>query len=372
MRNENYIDFQISNNIDQNFLLELKFEIKRIELKLKEEKTNLDWILFKMESFGMNLEIKSYQTALNIYLNHLVCRYGLLNDVNGKKLYLFSPLNSHNRESNEIKKLININLTKTDMLNSRDRKENAPTNVDIDMGNFAIVFNLIAFKKIFDYVETLQHSFYKFESSQLSQADFEFLKKSNISIEHKNNIPLLNDAQIKRLAQTKTKLYKPRHSALLTNLKINLNVDAFRLRFMTKKVNYYYLDLKKTEILIMDSDACLTINVLIKTGVLKDLEPNAIFSEILSIEEEKTDSLIHFNVKVIGQPKTHSDSSLEMRYNSEINFFKKYFLADSFDIFIKANVPRLRHVLFYKHWDVFLVNFTVKSTVKNECNIFIH
>ena len=92
----------INNNIDQQFLLDLKFEIKEIQLRLKEETTNLDWIIFKMQSVGMNLEMRTYETLLNIYLNHFVCKYGLLNDINGKKLYLFSPLKS-NKESNETK-----------------------------------------------------------------------------------------------------------------------------------------------------------------------------------------------------------------------------------------------------------------------------
>lgn len=345
----------INNNIDQQFLLDLKFEIKEIQLRLKEETTNLDWIIFKMQSVGMNLEMRTYETLLNIYLNHFVCKYGLLNDINGKKLYLFSPLKS-NKESNETKDLINVKVIITDRLNYRHTKENAPTSINIELGSFAFVFNLIAFKKIFEYIETLQQSFFRFESSQLTQADYEFLKKSNIGIEQKNDIPLLNDFQIKNLVKTSTKFQKS-HDTFTNNLKINLTVDTFRLRFMTQKFNYYYLDLKNIEIMLLDTEVCSTINLLIKTGLLRDVEPNAIFSEILCLEEENNESFIHINVKIFSEPQKRTRSILEKRYNKEAYFFQKYLHPDSYDMSIKASVPKLRHILFYKHWDVFLVKF---------------
>jgi hypothetical protein len=76
-------------NFQQGTLLQFSFEIKRINFTIKEKVPKfIDFISFSIGSFGMALQMKTYDTILNIYLDYVKCHYGLFNDIDGSNLYL--------------------------------------------------------------------------------------------------------------------------------------------------------------------------------------------------------------------------------------------------------------------------------------------
>jgi hypothetical protein len=83
---------QFYSNIDQlqqSINLELSFEIKKINFILREKKKKFfDSISFEISSFGAFVQAKTFDTNVNIYLNQIKCKYGLLNDTDGSELYL--------------------------------------------------------------------------------------------------------------------------------------------------------------------------------------------------------------------------------------------------------------------------------------------
>ena len=87
-------EYLTAENLQQAINFEFSFEINEINFKLKEETAkNFDWILFRISSFGAYIQAKTYDTCVNIYLNKIECEYGLLNDVDGTRLYLIRGCN---------------------------------------------------------------------------------------------------------------------------------------------------------------------------------------------------------------------------------------------------------------------------------------
>lgn len=75
--------------LQQSINLEFSFEIKKMNFTLREEKPKyFGSILFEISSFGAFVQAKTFDTNINIYLNQIKCKYGLLNDVDGSELYL--------------------------------------------------------------------------------------------------------------------------------------------------------------------------------------------------------------------------------------------------------------------------------------------
>ncbi len=162
--------------ISQAINLELSFEINEIYIKLIEELPQtereaakikyFDWISFKISSFGTFVQMKTYDTNVNIYLNYAECEYGLLNDVDNSRLYLISSANrvhkplaktlaNQNQANLRTRRLIDIEIIQTDSQSPtlNTMHENILTKIDVQVCSIDFVLNLVALRNLLTFIK---------------------------------------------------------------------------------------------------------------------------------------------------------------------------------------------------------------------------
>jgi hypothetical protein len=376
-------EYLTADNLHQAINFEFGFVINEIIFKMKEEiPKNFDWILFKISSFGATLQAKTYDTYLNIYLNKIICEYGLLNDVDGKKLYMISsnPQNPQAENYSLKQNLIDIKLTQTDSQSPTLKllHDNVLTNVVIELRSLDFVINLIAIKNILNFVDTFQKNLksleylqYQTELDALNQAKLVSAKKYFTG--HRGKDPLLNDDQIKYLIKKandpKTSEIKAKLQEILgenddsIELKLKANMDGIRARLCTSKQNYFKVNIENFEVNVTNKSNEQNLDFVLNSISVQDLESNVKYENIVSLAEN-SNNLINVQLTMINVPKVSLSSSsiLAAQYQKEKFYFKNYLNENHFDLIINANISKLRFMFLYKHLNTIMVklNFFTK------------
>jgi hypothetical protein len=370
-----------ADSLQQAINLEFSFEINEINFRLKEEKAkNFDWILFKISSFGTLVQTKTWDTHVNIYLNQISCEYGLINDVNGSKLYLISSVNRGttnsptrsltNKSGNN---LIDIKLVQTDK-DSPTLKllhDSVLMNVSIQLCSIDFVVNLIAIKNMLSFVDSFQKSI-NLADYQQYQADIDSLNQSKSQIGKKSaktglsNVPLLNDDQIKKLLakytpfkfaqDAKADTQKSTEASSVIELKLSAKMDGVSARLCTSKQNYFKINVNNFEMNAVNKQNEQNIEFILNSISVQDMEANVKYDKIVSLKEN-TENLINVQLTILNPPKTpYSSSLLAAQYQHEKYYFKNYLNEEHFDLIIKANISKLKLMFLYKHLNTVLVN----------------
>jgi hypothetical protein len=369
-------DYLTANNLQQAINFEFSFEINEINFKLKEEiPKNFDNILFKISSFGLDLQIKTYDTCLNIYLNKIICEYGLLNDVDGKKLYLISSNNQSPAIENSSKhNLIDIKIVQTDLQSPTLKllHDNVLTNVAIELRSLDFVINLIAIKNILNFVDTFQKNLKSSENFQY-QAELEILSQTKLSNLKKTlmlkraNDPLLNDEQIKYLLKRndpKTTEIKKKLKEILNEneneieLKLNANMDGIRARLCTSKQNYFKINIENFEAKVVNKKNEQDMEFVLNSISVQDLGSSVKYENIVSLAEN-SNNLINVQLTMVHAPKDSlpSTSLLAAQFQREKFYFKNYLNENHFDLIVNANISKLRLMFLYKHLNTIMVSY---------------
>ena len=382
--------------MQQAIAFEFSFEINAINFKLKEEMAkNFDWISFKVSSFGVSIQAKTYDTYISIYLNKILCEYGLLSDVDGHKLYMISSSNQSISRPTAKSNLIDIKLVQTSAQSPTLKllHNNVLTNVSIQLCSIDFVVNLIAIKNMLNFVETFQKNLissdllqYQADLEALSQTKLGNIKKSLTM--NKDNGPLLNDDHIKYLlkkpADPKTAEIKSKLTELLMEsegvieLKLKANMDGFRARLCTTKQNYFKVSVESFEINAVNKGDEQNLEFVLNSICVQDMEPNAKYENIVSLCENSANLInVQLSLKMPPKVSMSSTSILATQFQKEKFYFKNYLNENHFDLIVNANISKLRLMFLYKHLNTMIVSFyfsksnIIRAKIENSYQIKI-
>ena len=112
--------------------------------------------------FILYFQVKDYDINSNIYLNYIECEYGLLNDIDGSRLYLVSSRVKEKNSNSKInvtkkfnKRLVDIEITQTSAQSPTLSliHDNVLTKIDMKMSSIEFVLNVMAFRNIIKFFE---------------------------------------------------------------------------------------------------------------------------------------------------------------------------------------------------------------------------
>jgi vacuolar protein sorting-associated protein 13A/C len=353
-------------NLQQSIIFECSFEINEINLKLKEDKAKyFDFILFSISSFGVLIQKKTYDSYFNIYLNKIRCEYGLLNDVDGKKLFLISSLNE-SEESTLCKSsnLVDIKIMQTDP-NSPTLSllhEHILTNVTIELCSIEFVINLIAIKNVIKFIDHFQRQI-NYSEYQQYQSEIEAVRSKKSSRLSQSNLPLLNDEQINYLIGKSqrsvskqgvdSKMPFVKKSNEVIELKLKSIMSGVHARVCTTTHNYFQVDVNKLQVNGVVKPAEKNVELILNSIVVKDMDKHMRYDKIVSLKES-TENLINVNLTLNTPPIAPNSSMLAAQYQKEKFYFKNYLDNNYFDLIVKVNISKLRLMFLYKHLNTFL------------------
>ena len=342
--------------LQQAINLELSFEINEILFKLTEEaaeKTYFDWILFKILSCGTFVQMKTYDTSVNIYLNYVECEYGLLNDIDGTKLYLVSSMD-RDASKHTLRSLVDIEIIQTDAQSPTLGllHHNILTNVEMKMCSLNFVLNLVAIKNLLKFVDMFQNSF-EMPKYEINQSE-----PLKTAVKKPAALPYLNEDQIKLLVTKAARQLKPREHSNVIELKLNAVMDGVKARVCTAHSNYFQLNVNNFQLNLLNKQAENNVDIILNSISVQDLQPGANYENIVSLKEN-TDNLISVNLAFVNPPveASQNESKLARQFQKEKVYFKNYLNKDHFDLLLKANISKLRFLFVYKHLDTLLVKF---------------
>lgn len=348
-----------SENLQQSISLEFSFEIKEINLKLKEENAEyFDWILFKISSFGVIVQAKTYDMNAHIYLNRISCEYGLFNDVDNSRLFLINSMRGNTSGCN----LVDIQITKTDPDSPTltELHQSRLLNIDLKLTLIDIVLNLNVVKNMMEFAKQFEKSINKIKYIEYEKDIEQFNKNASQRKGHtSSNSPLLSDTQIAQLIghKNKTSLVKNELFDLdHIDMKLNAKFDGLRVRLSTVEKNYFELNINSLDVELFDKPVERTIEVVLSSISVIDLQSSVPYRNILSLKESSQD-LITIRVKFNEAPRTPltSSSILAAQYQKEKYYFKNYLDEEHFDLDIDASISKLQFVFLYKNLNTIMV-----------------
>ena len=372
----NNLELTLLENIQQSIDFEVLFEIKEINFTIKEEEPKyFDWLLFKSSSFGALLQRKTFDTYLNVYLNQISCEYGLLKDVDGKPLYLFSSANDKSEKSekkSQLKRgksynfrdtsanLIDIKLIQTDSASPTLKvlHDNVLVNINIELCVINLVCNVMAGRNILCFVD----SFLK----GINFAEYRYLKNPAKKVEKETSEPILSVEQIKKIiAKHKSKrslttqksLIKSSIDSNVVGIKINAKLEGVRARICTSNENYFDVHVQDFEAFAVSKDTELSLNLLLHSINVFDLDPSAKYKKMITLKDGM-DNLLTVQLTLFNSSKSGSSdsTSLMTKYQNDKFYFKNYFNTEYFNLEVKANISKLRFIFFFRHFLLCLVN----------------
>jgi hypothetical protein len=362
-------------NFHQATDLELAFEIKEINFRLKECKAEFfDFIQFKIKSFGIFLQAKTYDNEMHVYLNKMECIYGLFNDVNNEKLYLLNTLNDLITSSSQSSKnLIDIRITQTDPDSPTLTliHNNKLINVDLKLTLIDVVFNLHAVKSLLQFSTKFEHNINKIKyqkyDADIKKFQDKQKKTTNAAINSiSSNELLLNDTKIENLVfssngENEVKISKRNNNFMIDpdiiEFKLNAKFDGLRVRLSTLNKNYFQVNINTLEAECISKSAEKNIKLVLNSINIIDMDENVSYHKLLSLKENEKD-LITVQIKLFNAPKTKltQNSLLAAQYQREKFYFRNYLNKEYFDIAVNANISKLKFVFLFKNINTFLVS----------------
>lgn len=340
--------------IQQTVDVELSFEINELQVKLKEdEPENFDFILLKVASFGTSITLKSYDSEINVYLKQVSCEYGLFNDTDGEKLYLFKSCNRNESRSMD---LINIDIVSTglDSPTLKTLHGNSLTTINVDLCLVDVVVNLIALRNMFKFADKFDRYLNSAKYDKY-QSDVKSLDKPNTS--SNNNQPLLGDGQIMALLKSAT----PTTRKFLIDpdvieYKLNARFDGIRARLGTKSKRYFQIEVKNFQLNIENKLTHMNLDMTLNSISILDLDSaHSSYGRILSLKEDSQD-LIRVNVRLVTPPRSSlaGQSIISNRYRKEKFYFRNYLDESFFDICVKANISKVKVIFLFRQVNTLL------------------
>lgn len=146
----------------------------------------------------------------------------------------------------------------------------------------------------------------------------------------------------------------------LIEFKVNAKFDGIRARVCTMRKNYFQADLEHFETTLTGKLAEIVIDLSLNSISVVDISDSSLllYQKMLSLNEsQEKQELIKLQVRLISPPKTNLNrvSELAKVYQKEKFFFRNYLNEEHFDLFIKANISKLRIVFLFKQLNTFMV-----------------
>ncbi len=349
-------------SIQQAVSLELSFEITQIYFKLKEETVKyFDYISFKISSFGTFLQVKAYDINANIYLNYVECEYGLLNDINGRKLYLISSREETTTTDKKPAKrqrqqrLVDIEITQTTAQSPTLAllHKNILTRIDVRMSSVDFVLNVVALRNVIKFFETFAGQLESTDTNRMSASNKreEKLKPSVAAETH------LKEDQISGLIKKAKNSCKKSRNVLTTDLvelKLSASMAGVKARLCTTQADYFQFNVNNLDVDVTNRLAETNVGIVLSSISLLDLQEKATYRHVVSLKED-TDNLINVQLTVF-KSGSGSGSQLADKCLSEKVYFRNYLDEEYFDLVVAASISKLRLMFLFKHLDTLLVS----------------
>ena len=385
--------------VQQTISLEFAFEIGEMRFTLQETVVrHFDHITMRVASFGTALQLKTYDSTYHIYLKQIECEYGLLSDVGGAKLYLISSFRpcAESQQQQQASRadeppptnLVDVAITQTDLLSPTlgPVHKNILTNVNVRLCLIDFVLNPIAVRNVMLFADEFQRRVTTTTNATAAEKNKQAARKVTKKVVKKiykfqPNSIYHSDQKVKELiwsqqpgtkttskrGQTKGKQLSVTSDAAvdIVEVKCEAKMDGIKVRLCTQTQSYLQFAVSNLTVDSVQRRDEHRIDFELHSVSVRDLDPRAIFTHIVSLNDALDSNLIRVQLVMHSPPEVTaaaavSDTSqlasnaLARQYNKERFYFRNYLNADYFDLVVKANISKLRFVFLNKHLNLLL------------------
>lgn len=256
--------------------LELKFEIKEIGIDLYRKGNNEDTQLlrFAFERLGTNISMKTFETAVDLYLGGIFLHHKEFQRCDGNSLYILA-----NKQTSSLENWFVLHYLMADKKGPDfpDLYNNTLQSISISFTSLDLIVHLEALLSLLDFSNRLIASLTKDDDTQKSTNKFEESKSSALS----------QDITSKEVSTEKKKGRKSKKTTEIIDLKIKAHFSSFGLTICTVKYDLTTITISGIDTDIILQKSKTSVKACLKEILMSDSMPNAVHPKILSVVDEE-------------------------------------------------------------------------------------